>query len=66
LTRRSVSLMIRLGRDIFAGDRLVERLVAGLVRELAEGVVVLGELAVVEAEIVDAGLLDEIGCDEVV
>jgi hypothetical protein len=58
--------MIRLGRDIFAGDRLVERLVACLVRELAEGVVVLGKLAVVEAEIVDTGLLDGIGSDEVV
>jgi hypothetical protein len=58
--------MIRLGRDIFAGDRLVERLVAGLVRELAEGVVLLGEIAVVEAEIVDTGLVDENGSDEVV
>jgi hypothetical protein len=42
LTRRSVSLMMRLGRDILAVNEAVDRLVAGLEGELRERVVVLG------------------------
>jgi hypothetical protein len=58
LTRRSVSLMIRFGRDIFAGNKLVVGLVDGLVRKAARGAVVFGVIA-------EGGVFGAFGDDQV-